>query len=149
MKITTDSYSSTQQIHSGLAFKRLPSLENQIPAPQTISDEQINKMTLNEVFEFFVDQNPLAPAIITAEDYLSYGQIEASANKVARILRKKGIGPGSFVGVYFNRSERPIVSILGILKSGAAYVPIDPSYPPERIQYILNHTEISIFIKTL
>ena len=101
---------------------------------------------LNEIFEYFVDKNPLAPAIISDSIYLNYLEVEAHSNKLARLLKKNGIGPGSLVGIYFHRSEKPIISILGILKAGAAYVPIDSTYPVDRINYILDYANISILL---
>ena len=100
---------------------------------------------LHELFEAQVDLNPNAPAIIynhqSDQKILSYRELDERANRLARYLLRFGAGPGKFIGIYFERSELPIVSILAVLKSGAAYVPIDPTYPPERVRGILTEAE--------
>jgi non-ribosomal peptide synthetase-like protein len=128
----------------------LTSFANQHPVEKNIRKEisksLIEGMTLNEVFEYYVDLDPAASALITTDYYLTYGRLEVLANKLSNRLREEGVGPGSLVGIYFNRSDKPIISILAVLKAGAAYVPIDPSYPAERITYILNHTQVSVVL---
>jgi non-ribosomal peptide synthetase-like protein len=96
---------------------------------------------LHELFERQVDRSPQAPALIAEGLLLSYAELDARANRLARYLRSHGVRAGSFVGLFMERSAAPIIGILACLKAGAAYVPIDPSYPADRIRGILDETE--------
>ncbi|MGE3712506.1 MAG: AMP-binding protein, partial [Hyphomicrobiaceae bacterium] len=91
---------------------------------------------LHGLFEASADQAPASVAIECGDRAWSYGQLEAEANRMARHLRAMGIGRGSFVGLSLDRSEWPVIAILAVLKAGAAYVPIEPGLPDDRLQYI-------------
>jgi non-ribosomal peptide synthetase-like protein len=101
---------------------------------------------LHELFEAAVDARPESLALICEDKYFSYRQLEYRANQLARFLNFYDIGPGKFVALYFNRSELPIVAILACLKAGAAYVPIDPIYPSERIRHIIEESGMSLVL---
>ena len=92
---------------------------------------------INELFEEQVEQTPHQPAVMFETDSLSYAELNARANQVARHLRAHGVGPDRLVAVCLERSLDLLVAILGVLKAGGAYVPLDPSIPRERLQYIL------------
>ncbi|MDR4943020.1 AMP-binding protein, partial [Bacillus wiedmannii] len=77
---------------------------------------------------------------------LTYQELHEKSNQVARYLQEKGVGKGSLVGVLAQRCPDTIVNILGILKTGAAYVPVDPEYPQERIDYILNNSQCDLLL---
>jgi non-ribosomal peptide synthetase-like protein len=110
------------------------------------------ELTLHELFESQVDLHPESIAIITpgAEGnpdlILSYRELDELCNQWARWLIDQGLGPEQFVGIYFERSFRPIVAILACLKAGAAYVPIDPAYPADRIRSILEESGAKLFL---
>ena len=101
---------------------------------------------LHELFEAQADRRPEALAIACGERTLSYSAVELRANQMAHYLRRFGVGPGAFVGIAFERSELPIISILACLKAGAAYVPLDQSHPDERIRYILEETGAAVVL---
>lgn len=101
-------------------------------------------LLLHELFERQVEKTPDAVALISDERELSYRELDERANQLARFLVKKGVKPGDLVGLYASRSEVSVVAILGILKSGAGYVPIDPAFPEERIRHILNDADVSV-----
>src|SRR6266487_3193284 len=84
---------------------------------------------------------PANPAVLCGGQTLSYGELEKRANQLARFLRSRLIGKGCVVGLLLPRSPDVYVAVLGILKSGAAYVPLDPDYPHERIAWILNDSK--------
>ena len=92
--------------------------------------------TLPELFEAQVARTPDAVAVVFEDECLSYGELNARANRLAHCLRQRGAGPDVLVGLCVERSLEMIVGLLGILKAGAAYVPLDPSYPQERLAYM-------------
>ncbi|HWS53679.1 MAG TPA: amino acid adenylation domain-containing protein [Pyrinomonadaceae bacterium] len=91
----------------------------------------------HELFERQAALTPEAAAVVCRGARLTYAELDARANQLARHLRAAGVGPESRVGILFGRSAEVIVSALGVLKAGAAYVPLDPEYPLERIAYAL------------
>ena len=92
---------------------------------------------LHELFERQVDARPEQIAVICGQQQLSYDELDRAANRLARRLQALGVGPGTLVGMLLPRSANVYVALLAILKSGAAYVPIDPDYPAERVSDIL------------
>ncbi|WP_139488492.1 non-ribosomal peptide synthetase [Brevibacillus dissolubilis] len=94
-------------------------------------------MPLNRLFEQQVALTPDASALVMDGETLSYHELNARANQVARWLEEQGITSQSRVALLVDRSFEMIVSILAVLKAGAAYVPIDPQYPMERIQLLV------------
>ncbi len=101
---------------------------------------------LHHLFEREVDRHPQSPAIVCGEVAMSYAEVEESANQLARHLRSRGVGTGELVGLMVERSPDAILAILSILKAGAAYLPLDPSHPPERIRHILAEASITTVV---
>lgn len=93
---------------------------------------------LHELFEEQVDRRPDAPALICEGALMSYAELDWRTNQLARYLRLAGARPESLIGLYFDRSMSPVIAILACLKAGAAYVPLDPAYPVERMRHILS-----------
>ncbi|MBN2862737.1 MAG: amino acid adenylation domain-containing protein [Bacteroidales bacterium] len=108
--------------------------------------EYPREKTIHELFEEVVQEKPDNIALLFEGREMSYGELNHKANCLAKLLRDKGIKPGSFVGIMTDRSIEMMVGILGILKSGAAYVPIDPSYPKERITFMLEDGDVKILL---
>ena len=77
---------------------------------------------------------------------LSYGELEARANRLARHLRRLGVGPEVRVGLCVERSAEMVVALLGILKAGGAYVPLDPSHPAERLGLVLEDSAVPVLV---
>lgn len=92
---------------------------------------------LHQLFEAQVRRTPDAIAVVAGHAQLTYRELDARADRLARRLQRIGIGPESLVGIFLERSAELIVGILGVLKAGAAYVPVDPTYPAERIEFML------------
>ncbi|MEN8774467.1 MAG: Pls/PosA family non-ribosomal peptide synthetase [Akkermansiaceae bacterium] len=101
-------------------------------------------LLLHELFERQVGKTPDAVALISDERELSYRELDERANQLANYLVQKVVKPGDLIGLYASRSEVSVVAILGILKSGAGYVPIDPAFPEERIRHILDDADVSV-----
>ncbi len=105
-----------------------------------------NPKTLHERFEVQVEKNPDATAIKHNDHDMTYAQLNMRANQYAHTLLEKGATCGDFVAILSDRSSEFVAGILGILKIGAAYVPIDPGYPDKRQQYILRDSEAKVLL---
>src|SRR5665213_2080622 len=92
---------------------------------------------IHELFEAQVEAKPRAMALVSGMQRLTYGELNLRANRVAHRLRSLGVGRESIVGVLLERSADMVVAILGVLKAGGAYLPMDPAYPPERLAFML------------
>ncbi|MEM0939407.1 MAG: amino acid adenylation domain-containing protein, partial [Bacteroidota bacterium] len=104
--------------------------------------------TLINLFERQVGKTPDAIAVAFKDELLTYQQLDERSNQLAHFLNDKGVGLENAVGVCLERSAELIISILGVLKSGGAYVPIDPEHPKERIQYMLEDASIMLLLST-
>jgi len=102
--------------------------------------------TINALIEEQAENTPENVAIVCDEKSLTYYELNCKANQLARTLRNMGVKPYSIVGIVVNRSIDMIIAILGVLKSGAAYVPIDPDYPKDRIEFMINDSNANIII---
>ncbi|HYN22360.1 MAG TPA: amino acid adenylation domain-containing protein, partial [Thermoanaerobaculia bacterium] len=102
--------------------------------------------TLHEWVEDQVDRTPDAPAVIAEEGCLTYAELEARANQLARHLRRLGVRPETRVGISAERSLDLMIGLLGILKSGGAYVPLDPGYPRDRLSFLLEDSAVPVLL---
>ncbi|HEX9667985.1 MAG TPA: amino acid adenylation domain-containing protein, partial [Thermoanaerobaculia bacterium] len=93
-------------------------------------------MLIHPLVEAQARRAPEAPALAFGGECLNYAELEARANRLARALRRRGVGPEALVGVAAERSVETIVALLAVLKAGGAYVPLDPSYPSERLAFM-------------
>ena len=93
--------------------------------------------TVHGLFEEQVERTPEAVAVVFGEERLTYGQLNERSNRLARYLRKRGVGPEVLVGLCVERSLEMVVGLLAILKAGGAYVPLDPNYPRQRVAFML------------
>lgn len=112
----------------------------------TSETEHYPDRTIPERFEDQVARAPNAIAVVCEGERLTYAQLNARANHLAHHLRQRGAGPEVLVGLCVERSLEMVVGILGILKSGSAYVPLDPTYPKERLGFIVADTQIPILV---
>ncbi|BGE86247.1 hypothetical protein Ms3S1_26830 [Methylosinus sp. 3S-1] len=92
---------------------------------------------IHQLFEAQASETPDAVAVAFEEQSLTYAQLNARANRLAHHLRRLGVGPETLVGLCVERSLEMIVGLLGIMKAGGAYLPLDPDYPLERLAYML------------
>ncbi|WP_343859363.1 amino acid adenylation domain-containing protein, partial [Fulvivirga kasyanovii] len=102
--------------------------------------------TLHGLFEAQAALTPDHVALRQSGEELTYGELNARANRLARYLQEQGVENGDNVGLITGRSFDMIIGMYGILKCGGAYVPIDPSYPLDRQQYILQNSEVSLLV---
>lgn len=102
--------------------------------------------TLQQIFEDQVKSAPNAIAVQDGTESLTYGELNARANQLACHLRECGVQPRSLVGICAERSTEMVAALLGIVKCGAAYVPLDPAYPAERLAFMLQDTAVSVLV---
>ncbi|NVM79668.1 amino acid adenylation domain-containing protein [Duganella sp. SG902] len=100
--------------------------------------------TLQRRIEVRAAADPAAIALTEGDTHLAYGELNARANRLAHYLIAAGVGPEQRVGLAFRRGSDLIVAMLAVLKSGAAYVPLDPDYPSERLAYIASDSGIAM-----
>ena len=101
---------------------------------------------IHTMFEKQVDLTPDSVSIIFDKDRQTYRELNARANQIAHLLQSIGVGPESFVGIYIERTPQMLAGVLGVLKAGAAYVPIDHNYPLERVKLILEDCRVSALL---
>ncbi len=101
---------------------------------------------LHELFEAQARRTPERIALSGKGVDLTYRDLDAKANQLAHCLRKQGVGPDVRVGICLERSTNLLVAILGVLKAGGTYVPLDPTYPTERLAYMLNDSRVNVVL---
>src|SRR2546421_1328693 len=101
---------------------------------------------VHELFEAQVQQKPEDVAVIWQDRQLTYQQLNQQANQLAHHLQRLGIGPEAPVGLYVERSLEMVVGLLGILKAGGVYVPLDPAYPQERLAFMLEDAQVPVLL---
>lgn len=101
---------------------------------------------VHELFEAQVERTPKAIAVEMMGQSLTYREINERANQMARHLQTLGVGRGALVGVCLNRSIEAVISVYGVLKAGAAYVPLDPAYPQERLAYMIESAHLRALV---
>jgi amino acid adenylation domain-containing protein len=101
---------------------------------------------IHQLFEAQVERTPDNIAIVFEQQQLTYRELNDRANQVAHYLQSRGVVPKMLVGLYVERSSATMIGLLGILKTGATHVPLDPNHPPDRIEYVLEDAQIAIIL---
>ncbi|MFL6284217.1 MAG: amino acid adenylation domain-containing protein, partial [Pyrinomonadaceae bacterium] len=107
---------------------------------------ELPTLCLHELFERQAAESPTATAVVCGGEELSYGELNERANRLARLLRRRGVREESRVGLLMERGATAVVSLLAILKAGGAYVPLDGSYPQERLRFMLEDAGIRLVL---
>ncbi|WP_122602656.1 non-ribosomal peptide synthetase [Pseudomonas viridiflava] len=105
-----------------------------------------SEQCIHTLIETQVQKTPDAPALIFAEQQLSYAQLNARANQLAHRLRDSGVGPDVRVGICVERSLELVIGLLAIVKAGGTYVPLDPDYPEDRLAYMMQDSGIGLLL---
>jgi len=98
------------------------------------------------LFSELAKATPSALAVVEGDANLTYGELDRRSNRVAHALRARGVAPDELVGLYAERRLETVVAILGILKAGAAYLPLDPGYPAERLGFMLEDARVRMLL---
>ncbi len=104
--------------------------------------------TIHQLFEEQAARTSDNAALIFGTEYMTYGELNEEANRIASLLQRRGVKSGSVVGIMMDRSFALISGMLGILKANAAYLPLDPQYPSERIDYMLRDSHAYALLTT-
>ena len=101
---------------------------------------------IHELFEEEVNKSPDSVALVFENQQLTYRELNCRANQLARYLRNQGVGPETLVAICLERSIEMVVGLLGVLKAGGAYLALDPAYPKERMEFMLDDSQTSVLL---
>ncbi|RLD12812.1 non-ribosomal peptide synthetase, partial [candidate division KSB1 bacterium] len=101
---------------------------------------------IHHLFERRVAENPQAVAVVAPGEAITYEALNRRANQLARYLHAQGVGPETVVGIMLDRQVHLLQAVLGVVKAGGAYLPLDPSYPQERLSYMLQDARVPVLI---
>ncbi len=104
------------------------------------------EQTVAQLFEAQAEQTPNSVAVAFEGKTLTYRELNERANQLAHALRGLDVGPGTLLGIYFEHSLETMIALLGVLKTGAAYVPLDTQHPPSRTAFMLSNAGVSILL---
>lgn len=105
--------------------------------------------SIDRLFEEQAERTPERPALVFQGVELSYRELNERANQLARLLQRKGVGRESFVGVLTRHSLETVIGILAVIKAGGTYLPLEPTYPEERIRYMLDDSGCGLLLTNL
>ncbi|MDD2707877.1 MAG: amino acid adenylation domain-containing protein [Verrucomicrobiae bacterium] len=126
-----------------------PDKELEIGEPEELGGVPVRdypRVAVHELIEAQVAKTPEAVAAVFQGQSLTYRELDARANQLAHYLSRQGVGSGSLVGVMIGRSLEMLEGLLAVWKTGAGYVPLDPAYPAERLDYILTNAEVKVLL---
>jgi amino acid adenylation domain-containing protein len=103
-------------------------------------------LCIHQLFEAQVERTPDAIAVVFEAEQLTYGELNRRANQLAHHLRALGVGPEVLVALCLERSLEMVIGLLGILKAGGAFVPLDPAYPKERLAFMLKDAQVPVLL---
>ena len=136
----------------GKAIKRINLIdeerEKQLEKFRTVATSDTPFKYYQEAMEYYASASPDVKALIACDAEFTYSEFDAIANRLANNLIKLGVKPRSKVALLLPRTSRVIISMFGVMKAGAAYIPCDPEYPVERIQHILDDSQAAYIITT-
>jgi amino acid adenylation domain-containing protein len=131
-------------LYSGIELSN--QLENQCVQSQSNQNGYVQNLLIHQLFEAQVERFPQEVAVVFGTSKLTYQALNSRANQLARYLRSVGVGPEVKVGLCVQPSLELAVGLLGILKAGGVYVPLDPTYPQERLTLIFDQSQIAVLL---
>jgi amino acid adenylation domain-containing protein len=132
-------------------ISQLPMLSESERAKMLVSwnprrDPAPERTSVKELIEEQVARTPDATAVVFAEEHLSFAELNRQANRIASLLTRNGVGPGTLVGVLMEKSLELVPAVLGVMKSGGAYIPLDPLYPVDRLEFMLKDAKPKVLL---
>src|SRR5579859_3430536 len=121
-------------------------LESKQFASSSAFDNEVEHTCLHHLFEAQVEQTPGAPALVFENTQLTYRELNEKANQLAHYLQRLDVGPEVLVGICVERSPEMIVGLLATLKAGGAFIPLDPSHPQERLDFMLQDSQATVVL---
>ncbi len=122
------------------------SISSQLSEFTTTEIDYYPNKLIHQLFEEQVARSPDQVAIVCENQQLTYAELNIRANQLAHHLQALGVGTEVLVGIYLERSLEVVIAILGIFKAGAAYVPLDPAYPKDRLAFMLEETQVGVIL---
>jgi amino acid adenylation domain-containing protein len=119
---------------------------NSLAMEDGISQDYSSDVSLPDLVAAWAEATPDAPAVVAQGQMMTYRELDSAANRLAHHLRSLGAKPETLVALCLERSPALVVAALGVLKSGAAYFPLDPACPPERLAFLLNDSNTPIIV---
>ena len=138
--------SKFQKFDEKTLMKDISIIENDDWSVDDLEYDEIPEDRLNKIFENQVELHPDRVILYATDGEFTYDELNRKANRIAHSLIKRGVGPEDRVMFILNRNSNAIASIFGILKSGAAFIPVDSEYPSERIEHVLTDSESKFII---
>ncbi|MCR6482069.1 amino acid adenylation domain-containing protein [Amycolatopsis sp. OK19-0408] len=121
---------------------------DRLPALWSGTAAEVPAVTVPELFAAQVARTPDATALVFEDEELTYAELDAVSNRLARVLAERGAGPERVVALALPRSTHLVTAILAVLKTGAAYLPLDPGYPADRIAFMLDDAAPALVLAT-
>jgi amino acid adenylation domain-containing protein len=132
--------------HTDTDSEMLAAYEQLLREANSVQNTFSHGRFVHQLFEAQVERDPEAIAVSYEQQRLSYTELNSRANQLAHYLQTLDVGPGTLVGICLERSLSLVISILGVLKAGAGYVPLDPAYPAERLAFMLHDAQMSYLL---
>jgi amino acid adenylation domain-containing protein len=109
-------------------------------------DRRVDDVCLHTLVARVAARGPGRPAVLCGDTELTYGELDARATRLANLLRAEGVAPGERVALLAARAADSVVAMLGVLKAGAAFVPVDPAFPPDRVRHVLLDAGVRVLL---
>ena len=135
-----------QTFDESTLMKDISIIENDDWGVDDLAYDDVPEDRLNKIFENQVEMHPDRVILYATDGEFTYDELNKKANRIAHSLIKRGVGPEDRIMFILNRDSNVVASIFGILKSGAAFIPVDSEYPSERIEHVLTDSESKFII---
>jgi len=108
--------------------------------------EYPQRSAASDLFAAQAQRAPQATAVVCGDRSLTYAELDSASNRLARLLRGRGLQSGARVGVFFERSPELIIALLGVMKAGCTYIPLDPIYPQDRLRHVIEDSGMAALL---